>query len=118
MSRLPHWREPITEEERKPHACRNCEASGAIKIHFPDDGIIAVGFGMACLTKNGECIYEEPLEPTTEAEYMTGAQAIALARQDPSADWVITLEGPLSGRTYQFQGDAGFVLVDQNNGFA
>lgn len=118
MERLPHWREPITEENRKPHACLHCEAAGVIKIHFPETGIIAVGFGAASLTKNGSCVYDEPNDPQSDDEYMTGAQALALAKQEPDADWIISLEGPLSGRTYQFQGDAGFVLVDQNEGFA
>lgn len=116
MKHLSHWRTPITDETRKSHSCLHCEAAGVIKIHFPDDGVIAVGFGSAFLTKNGKLIYEEPQRD--DEEYMTGAQALALAKQEPTADWIIGLEGPLSGRTYQFQGDAGFVLVDQNEGFA
>jgi hypothetical protein len=117
---------PITEEERKPHACLNCEAAGAMPITFPPDGLIAVGFGFAACTKDGMPVLEEPQlrydgdgEPIDEElEYPTGADAENLAAADPDHDWRIQLEGPMSGRTYQRQGEGNWVLVEQNGGFA
>jgi hypothetical protein len=107
---------PISEDERKPHACAICEAAGAIPITFPPDGLIAVGFGFAACTKDGNIVLEEPQDD--EAECPTGADAERLAAADPEHDWRIQLEGPLSGRTYQRQGPGNWVLVEQNRGFA
>jgi hypothetical protein len=122
----PYWLPPITQEERKPHGCLICENHGAIPITFPADGVIAVGFGFAACTKDGQPVLEEPQlrydadgEPIEEElEYPTGADAEKLAAADPNHDWRIQLEGPLSGRTYQRQGDGNWVLVTQNEGFA
>lgn len=128
-----YWLEPITAETRKPHACAVCEANGAIPITFPPDGLIAVGFGYAGVTRDGREVLREPDSPDIydadgellpedqwppEPEYPTGADAEALAAADPDHDWRIHIEGPLSGRTYQRQGEAGWVLVEQNEGFA
>lgn len=123
----PFWKQPITAEDRKPHACLNCELNGAKPLTFGADNIIAVGFGSATLTKDGQLVYEEPRldydddgvpKEGPEPDYMTGATALALAKSEPERDWIIDLQGPMSGRTYQFQGDAGFVMIDQNEGFA
>jgi hypothetical protein len=121
-----YWLPPITQEERKPHGCFNCEVAGAIPITFPPDGLIAVGFGMAACFKDGRPVLEEPPlrfddndEPIDEdADYPTGADAEALAAADPDHDWRIQIEGALSGRTYQRQGAGNWVLVEQNEGFA
>lgn len=126
--RPAYWLPPITQEERKPHGCLNCELNGGIPITFPADGVIAVGFGFAACTKDGRPVLEEPQcrydnegdvewEPGEE-DYPTGAQAEALAAADPDHDWRIQLEGPMSGRTYQRQGAGNWVLVEQNEGFA
>lgn len=121
-----HWKTPITEEERKPHGCLVCEANGAIKITFPVDAEIGVGFGYAGLTKDGREVWSEPTLTYDDegtplgfiGEEMTGQQALDLAMADPDADWRIIIHGPLSGREYQFQGEAGFVLIAQDEGFA
>lgn len=134
MSERPaYWLDPITDENRKPHACATCEAAGAMPITFPADGPIAVGFGFAACTKDGQVVLEEPQDNTVydddgnplpeeqqppEPEYPTGADAEALAAADPDHDWRIQLEGPLSGRTYQRQGESQWVLVEQSEGFA
>ena len=96
--------------------CLNC---GVRPSHFPDDGLIAVGFGYAALHRDGRPVYTEPSEDVvSKSEYMTGAQAEALAATDPDHDWQIVLEGPLSGRTYQRHGPGEWVLIEQNAGFA
>lgn len=118
-----YWKPPIGAKERKSHGCLHCEAAGTIGITFRPDQIIAVGFGSACLTRDGVAVYSEPQwngegdEPGDSA-YMTGAGAEDMAVTDPDHDWRIEIYGPLSGRTYQRQGAANWVLIEQNEGFA
>jgi hypothetical protein len=118
-TRPAYWKPPITEENRKPHGCLNCEAAGVIAVTFPPNGVIAVGFGMAALMRDNRCVYDEPrIEDAKDEDYMTGAQAEAMAAKDPDHDWRIVIHGPLSGRTYQRQGAENWVLIEQNEGFA
>lgn len=120
---------PITQPHN--HGCLNCNHT--ITQTFPMDGIIAVGFGYAGVTKDGHEVLREPdwspaydddgeLLPEDqqppEPEYPTGAQAEELAAADPDHDWRIVIDGPLSGRTYQRHGPENWVLVEQNMGFA
>ena len=84
---------------------------------FPMDGVIAVGFGHAGLTRDNEQVYQEPQWDDGE-EPMTGAQAEALAAEDPHCDWQITLVAPLYSRTYQRQGVRKWVLIEHGPGFA
>mgnify|MGYP001317286657 CR=1 FL=1 len=96
--------------------CLNCGVRPSL---FPADGLIAVGFGYAALHRDGQPVYTEPYsDVVAETEYMTGAQAEALAAADPDHDWQIVLEGPLSGRTYQRHGQNEWALIEQNAGFA
>ena len=111
-----YWLKPITAEERKPHGCFTCDAAGILPITFPPDGLIAVGFGSADVTKDGRCVLNG--EDPDLTDYITGADAEKLAAADPDHDWRIDLQAPLSGRTYQRQGEGNWVLVDQNEGFA
>lgn len=79
---------------------------------------IAVGFGSAVLTKNGELIYEE----THDGPIWTVADAEKLAAADPDNDWRILKNGPLHGETFQrhMKGKyAGqWVCIESDNGFA
>lgn len=109
-----HWLPTIG---RTPHGCAICEANGAIPETFPPDGLIAVGFGFAACTRDGVVVLEEP-QDDEGGDYPTGGDAEKLAAADPSHDWRIQIEGPLSGRTYQRQGANNWVLVEQNEGFA
>lgn len=95
-----------------------CLHAGVAENLFPADGAIAVGFGVATLTKDGECVYEEPREGGAEESYMTGAQAEALAAADPDHDWRIYLMAPMSEREYQRHDAGRWVLVKQGEGFA
>ena len=94
--------------------CLNCGPRPAL---FPPDGVIAVGFGYAALHKDGEPVWSEP-NGVTDDELMTGADAEALAAQDPDHDWRIVLHGPLSGRAYQRHGPGQWMLVEKDEGFA
>lgn len=95
--------------------CLNC---GPRPSFFPPEAQIAVGFGYAALHRDGEPVYMEPNDAQAESDYMTGAQAEALAAADPDHDWQIVLDAPLSGRTYQRHGPGEWALIEQNLGFA
>lgn len=97
--------------EGKHGGCLNC---GPRPSMFPEDGLIAVGFGFAGLTRDGDVVWQEG----ESDDLMTGAQAEKVAALDPDHDWRIVLNGPLSGRTYQRHGDGEWALIEQNSGFA
>lgn len=99
--------------EGKHGGCLNC---GPRPSTFHPEMIIGVGFGYAALTRDGAEIWSE--NENENAEYLTGAQAEALAALEPDHDWRIVLDGPLSGRTYQRHGAGEWMLVEQNMGFA
>lgn len=78
--------------------------------------IIAVGFGSANVTRDGEEVYSEP--PDLEEDGMWDfAKAEEVAAADPDHDWRATLFGPLHGEVYQRQ-DGRWLLVESNQGFA
>lgn len=81
---------------------------------FPRAGIIAVGFGVAAILKDGNAVWREKSD---DARWKTGRSAEAMARKDPDHDWRIVLHAPLSSREYQRQ-DGKWVLVKQDMGFA
>ena len=92
-----------------------CLCCPPIPAEFPADGVIAVGFGMASLTRDGSIVWKERGQEYDE--YMTGAQAEVLAAADPDHDWRIVMFGPLHGESYQRQ-DGHWFLVERNEGFA
>lgn len=93
--------------------CLNCGPRPSL---FPMDGRIAVGFGDASLTRDGEHVWSEDGREWDDC--MTGEQAEALAAADPDHDWRISLFGPMSGREYQRHGTREWALVSQDMGFA
>ncbi len=113
MSKDAWIKEPAIQGRQQP-----CLHAGVAESLFPPDGVIAVGFGCATLTRGGSLVYEEPNCEDEGAEYMTGAQAEALAAADPAHDWRISLFGPMSGREYQRHDVGRWVLIHQDEGFA
>lgn len=85
---------------------------------LPLDAVIAVGFGSAGLSKDGDSVYDEQEVGRGREDYMTAAEAEALAAADPDHDWRIYLVAPLSERHYQRQGDGHWVLYEKGEGFA
>jgi hypothetical protein len=83
---------------------------------LPMEAWIAVGFGVATVTKNGEEVYSE--DPYDYENLWTAQDAENLAKQAPDNDWRIHLEGPLNDRHYQRQGDSHWVLYKKGMGFA
>jgi hypothetical protein len=80
------------------------------------DKIIAVGFGCAQVTKDGEMVLDGE-HPDLDG-YITFADAERLASQDPDHDWRVILHGPLHGETYQRHGNLGWHCIERNEGFA
>jgi len=109
-ARPKKWeRLPAVAGGRNP--CLNCPPIVAkLDMRRP----IAVGFGDAHVSRDGETIYRE--EP--DGPYRTVQWAENRAKRDPRHDWRIVLDGPLHGETYQRQGPGYWVLVARNQGFA
>jgi hypothetical protein len=95
--------------------CLNCGYQHAV---LPMEKIIAVGFGNAGITKDGECVWDEQEANGDFDACLTAAQAEDMAAKDPYHDWRIYLVAPLSERHYQRQGDKHWVLYEKGNGFA
>lgn len=120
--------------ERKPAIKSSgaaCLCCGTPTSMFPMDGVIAVGFGSASVTRDGACVYDEPqaryvwqgddikdvIEPA-ESDYWTGADAERAAAADPDHDWRIHKRAPLYDATYQRHGEGQWVLIERGEGFA
>jgi hypothetical protein len=96
---------------------QGCLSAGVAENLFPMDAVIAVGFGSATVTRDGDQVYDgdEELERDNE---ITGQMAEDAAAADPDHDWRISLIGPLSERVYQRHGPGQWVLIAQGEGFA
>lgn len=83
----------------------------------PEDMLIAVGFGVATVTKNGKEIYNENSIKSGN-ELWTVRDAEKEAVKDEDNDWRIHLVAPLSERHYQRQDKNKWVLYKRGQGFA
>ena len=83
---------------------------------------IAVGFGFAGISRDGEIVYREPQHDGPFSETWAKIPSLMkfenMARKDPDHDWRLILDGPLSGKTYQRQDRNEWLLVQSNRGFA
>ena len=95
-----------------------CPCCGYTHEHLPMDKLIAVGFGYAAVTKNGEEVYNELDRENENTPLWTTKDAEIIAKQEPNNDWRIHLEAPLSERHYQRQDDGLWVLFEKGPGFA
>lgn len=95
-----------------PGGCLHCGYQYDV---LPMNALIAVGLGMATVTKNDEIIYDECNCETKDL--WTVEQAEQEARKDPDNDWRIHLIAPLSERHYQRQGENLWVLYEKGEGF-
>lgn len=82
----------------------------------PMNMLIAVGFGVANVKKDGVIIYDENC--VEDENFWTVQDAENEAKKDPDHDWRILLDAPLSMREYQRQGENRWVLVRKGMGFA
>ena len=81
--------------------------------------VIAVGFGLALLTKNNESVYMyDEMKAPAYVNCITVDQAEEMAAADPQYDWRIHLIAPLSETHYQRQGKQRWILYEKGEGFA
>ena len=100
-------------QPRLNSGCLNC---GYMEQLLPMDAIVAVGFGVAHVLRNGRVIWYE--SPNGKEDWITVDKIEALAKLSPEADWRIEYIGPLSEKEYQRQGDEKWVLIRTGLGFA
>lgn len=110
------WKKlPPIEAKNIHHGCLCCSSACQV-AHM--DMLIAVGFGSANVTRDGECIYDEQQAEHANAPMWTVQDAENEAAKDHDHDWQIMKMGPLHGETFQRQGPARWVCVESNEGFA
>jgi hypothetical protein len=97
-------------------ACLTCGCGAHETFGMRD--VIAVGFGSANVTKDGECVYDENQAMHFRQNLWTGADAEKAASADPDHDWRIRKIAPLYEAEYQRQGEKHWVLVSKGEGFA
>jgi len=95
--------------------CANCKP---IERIADLNMIIAVGFGIAQVQKNGKVIYSEPVNPKSENDFKTLKEIEAKAQKDPDNDYRLILNAPLRNNEYQRQGKNKWVLINSGIGFA
>ena len=104
--------------------CGTC--GGGAHNDLDMERIIAVGFGSAGFSCDGEQLWDENNGWTHgyglfEIPQEDGPQVLdveELAKADPDHDWRIFYYGPLSESEYQRQGDGDWVLIGAGQGFA
>lgn len=79
------------------------------------EATIAVGFGAAGVTKDGQEVWSES---SADDGYWTLADAEREAAKDPNHDWRVFFFGPLSEAEYQRHGPRNWVLIKKGMGFA
>jgi hypothetical protein len=94
-------------------ACLTCGAGAGTDL--PMERMIAVGFGSAGYSKDGEILWEECAE---DENFPQVSDVEAQAAADPDHDWRIFFYAPLYEAEYQRQGDGIWVLVKKGLGFA
>lgn len=99
--------------EGGPNPCPHCPP---IPTQASMDKLIAVGFGCAVVKRDGQTVLDGERPPNEE--FLTFADAEALACLEPERDWCVVLNGQLHGETYQRQGDGVWILIERNDGFA
>lgn len=99
-----------------PRQSNPCACCPSIPATLPLTRRIAVGFGAALLTKDGEVEWSEGPNVAYD-QCLSVRQAENRAVKDPTHDWRIILNGPLHGETYQRHGPKQWVLVEKNGGF-
>jgi len=84
--------------------------------YLAPDALIAVGFGYAALTRDGQTVYEE--SDKQERDLMTVAQAERLAEREPERDWRIHLVAQLEDRHYRRKSKGVWVLYERGYGMS
>lgn len=99
-------------------ACLTCGCGAHETLEM--ERTIAVGFGYAGATKDGEEVYKEPIcaEDSKDEDFWKVQRIEDMAAKDPNHDWRIYFYAPLWEGIYQRQGKSHWVLVKKGQGFA
>ena len=109
-----NWtKKPAIEGGTKP-----CLCCGAIHDTLPPDALIAVGFGLANATRDGEIVYAEPLGDYEESDLKSCTDIEEMAAADPDHDWQISFFAPFYESVYQRHSAGHWVLIHKGMGFA
>jgi hypothetical protein len=84
---------------------------------LPMTKVIAVGFGAAYVTQDGNTIWQEDLQANWD-DLWTVQKAEDAALLSPESDWRVHLIGPLAEGHWQRQGNAEWVMYAKGIGFA
>lgn len=83
-------------------ACLTCGCGAHSDLEM--DRAIAVGFGDAGYSKDGEIIWCEQMRTSDDEDFHTVSEVEKLAKADPDHDWRIYFFAPLYEAEYQRQG--------------
>lgn len=108
-----HYETLLTEPARS--GCSHCPDKPVVARM---DMYLAVGFGAATVTKNGECVYDENRWDGEKEDFPTLGRYELLAQNEPDADWRCSFFAPLYEAEYQRQGKERWVLIRKGLGFA
>ena len=108
------WKKEPMWESKIFQGCLNCPPVARIATM---DMVIAVGFGDAHVSRDGENVYTEPCSWSTE-DLRTLSEFEAMAAADPDHDWRVIMNAPLRNREYQRHDTGTWVLIDSGMGFA
>lgn len=111
-----NWTKLPPLERKSIHVGCLCCSTAAQVAHM--DMGIAVGFGAAYVTRDGEEFYDGEADYQQGKEPLTVGAIESIAALDPDHDWRIVKEGPLHGETFQRHEPARWVCVESNQGFA
>lgn len=106
---------PPIEKGAVNQGCLCCQTPSIVALL---EKKIAVGFGSAVCTKDGEQIYDGEQDYQDGNEPKSIGDMEALAESDPDHDWRVRFDGPLHGETYQRHMEGTWVMVETNMGFA
>src|SRR5689334_6290007 len=98
MPRIPFTKLPPVEKSGVHQGCLCCPTPSVIASLEKQ---IAVGFGGAVCTKDGDLIYDGEADYQNDIEPKTIGDMEKLAQADPDHDWRVRFDGPLHGETYQ-----------------
>lgn len=88
--------------------CLSCPPKPAV---LPLARVCAVGFGLVCVTRDGETVWAGDSEKKRVAHF-------ELRARETPGDWRIRFSSALSEVLYQRQGEGNWVLVFRGMGFA
>lgn len=108
-------KENLIEQKDLHIGCFNCSTA---TLEAPMDMVIAVGFGSAFVTKDGQEVYNGEKDYRDGKEPKTVGEIEKMAAKESDCDWRIIRHGPMHGETFQRQGNKKWLCIESNGGFS